>query len=895
MRLKSLPVPLRAPMKSSVGAAHQMDRPIVVADRIVTASAVVALESSVLAQGLPSPANLESAEAQSVAVSRSGAEPAVVGVIGGRIVVGADTDQVRALASRRATWKVTVRDLPYVVTRKLDGATTVSATVFAAERVGIEVMATGGIGGIHFGTADVSADLPQLARSRAEVVCSGPKHVADGAATLEWLETWGVLVVGYRTDRLPGFLARWSPPARWCWSRTHRRRPPWTPTSWPSCPPRAPRRRATPAWSARRGRASSWTGCTAAPAGAAWPPTSRCWRPTPAWPARSPPRSRSADRGGHESGRAPYAPSLFVVVLGLDVVVEVELPRVRAQADRVDLALALVADPGLDHVGGEDVALEHEGVVLLQRVERLVERARDLRHSGQLLGRQLVEVLVERAEGLDLVADPVQTGHQHGRERQVGVAGRVGDPELDPLGPGAARVQRDPGGGRAVALRVHQVDRRLVAGHQPPVAVGGRVGQRGQRRRVGQQATDVPAGHVRQPGVARLVVEQRLAAAPQALVGVHARAVVLEDRLGHEGDRLAGAPGDVLVEHHLVGHAQQRVEAHVDLGLPGGADLVVVDLDVDARPDHLQDHLAAQVLVVVGGRDREVALLVAGLVAEVAAALLGAGVPGALDRVDEVVGGELVLVEAHGVEDVELALRAPVGGLGDTAARQVGLGLARDVARVAGVGLPGHGVTDETVQDQRRVLRERVEHGRRRVREQEHVRLLDLLEPPDRRAVEPEPLLERLLGQLRGRHREMLHQPRQVREAQVDDLDPAVPDQAENVADRIRHAGCLLRIRGNCPGACRGQGTTLATGLCRPVAEVFRARYEPEPTRPCGASPVRRPGSPPAAPGARAARRRPARPRLGSGRAGRARCRWSRGAAPALPAGSAPASSWPLW
>src|SRR6266542_60844 len=181
-----------------------MDRPIVVADRIVTAGAVVALESSVLAQGLPSPANLESAEAQSVAVSKSGAEPAVVGVIGGRIVVGADTDQVRALASRRATWKVTVRDLPYVVTRKLDGA----ATVFAAERVGIEVMATGGIGGIHFGTADVSADLPQLARSRAAVVCSGPKHVADGAATLEWLETWGVLVVGYRTDRLPGFLAR---------------------------------------------------------------------------------------------------------------------------------------------------------------------------------------------------------------------------------------------------------------------------------------------------------------------------------------------------------------------------------------------------------------------------------------------------------------------------------------------------------------------------------------------------------------------------------------------------------------------------------------------------------------------------------------------------------------
>ncbi|HEX9343847.1 MAG TPA: pseudouridine-5'-phosphate glycosidase [Actinomycetota bacterium] len=185
-----------------------MDRPIVVADRIATASAVVALESSVLAQGLPSPASLESAEAQSLAVSKSGAEPAVVAVINGRIVVGADPDQVELLATARTTWKVTVRDLPYVVARRLDGATTVSATVFAAERVGIDVMATGGIGGVHFGANDVSADLPQLARSRLVVVCSGAKHVADSAATLEWLETNGVLVVGYRTDRMPGFLAR---------------------------------------------------------------------------------------------------------------------------------------------------------------------------------------------------------------------------------------------------------------------------------------------------------------------------------------------------------------------------------------------------------------------------------------------------------------------------------------------------------------------------------------------------------------------------------------------------------------------------------------------------------------------------------------------------------------
>ena len=103
-----------------------------------------------------------------------------------------------------------------------------------------------------------------------------------------------------------------------------------------------------------------------------------------------------------------------------------------------------------------------------------------------------------------------------------------------------------------------------------------------------QQAADVPAGHVGQPGVARLVEEQRLAALPQRLVRVHARAVVLEDRLGHERDRLAVLPGhvldDVLVQHELVGHREQRVEAHVDLGLAGGAHLVVLHLDLDAQP-----------------------------------------------------------------------------------------------------------------------------------------------------------------------------------------------------------------------------------------------------------------------------------------------------------------------
>src|SRR4029453_5724531 len=173
------------------GNAPDMDSRIVVADRIANAHAVVALESSVLAQGLPSPANLESADAHQAAVAKADAEPAIIGVIPGRVIVGADAHEVQTLASGAVRWKVTVRDLPYVVARGLGGATAVSATAFAAEAAGIGVMATGGIGGIHFGGGDVSADLPQLARSRITVVCSGPKHVADAAATPGWMEAPG--------------------------------------------------------------------------------------------------------------------------------------------------------------------------------------------------------------------------------------------------------------------------------------------------------------------------------------------------------------------------------------------------------------------------------------------------------------------------------------------------------------------------------------------------------------------------------------------------------------------------------------------------------------------------------------------------------------------------------
>ena len=245
-------------------------------------------------------------------------------------------------------------------------------------------------------------------------------------------------------------------------------------------------------------------------------------------------------------------------------------------------------------------------------------------------------------------------------------------------------------------------------------------------------------------------MEQRLAVLPQRLVGVHARAVVAEQRLRHEGDGLAGLPcgvlDDVLEQHDVVGRVQQRVELVVDLGLARGADLVVTALDLEAGVGQVGGHVVAQVGVVVDRRHGEVAALERHLVAEVAARLLAAGVPPALDRVDVVVLLVRVGPEADRVEDVELRLGAEVAGVGDAGGRQVLLGLARDVARVAAVGLAGDRVVHEEVDVERLVLAERVEPRGGRVGEQRHVGLVDGLEAADGRAVERGAVLEDVLA-----------------------------------------------------------------------------------------------------------------------------------------------------
>ena len=172
---------------------------------------VVALESTVIAHGLPRPENLQTARRLQKLISEGGAVPATIGVVDGQLTVGLSDDQIQLLAQQNNIRKISTRDIPVAVAGGWNGATTVASTIWIAHRAGIRVFATGGIGGVHRGPLpDVSADLPELARTPIIVVCSGAKIVLDLPATREWLETYAVTVVGYQCDELPAFYSRGS-------------------------------------------------------------------------------------------------------------------------------------------------------------------------------------------------------------------------------------------------------------------------------------------------------------------------------------------------------------------------------------------------------------------------------------------------------------------------------------------------------------------------------------------------------------------------------------------------------------------------------------------------------------------------------------------------------------
>ena len=174
--------------------------------------AIVALESTIISHGMPYPKNKETALEVEKIVRENGAIPATIALLNGKIKIGLSTNEIDYLAqSGEKIIKASRRDIPYLLAQKIDGATTVAATMIAADLAGIRLFATGGIGGVHRGasqTFDISADLQELANTNVAVVCAGIKAILDLELTLEYLETFGVPVLGYKTKELPAFYTQ---------------------------------------------------------------------------------------------------------------------------------------------------------------------------------------------------------------------------------------------------------------------------------------------------------------------------------------------------------------------------------------------------------------------------------------------------------------------------------------------------------------------------------------------------------------------------------------------------------------------------------------------------------------------------------------------------------------
>ncbi|MFX0548235.1 pseudouridine-5'-phosphate glycosidase [Hathewaya histolytica] len=182
-----------------------------VLEAIKAGKPVVALESTIISHGMPYPKNVEMALEVEKIIRDNGAIPATIAILNGKIKVGLTKEEVEYLGKAEGVVKTSRRDIPFIIANKLDGATTVASTMIISELAGIDVFATGGIGGVHRGAQesfDISADLQELAHTNVAVVCAGAKSILDIGLTLEYLETQGVPVVGFGTDELPAFYTR---------------------------------------------------------------------------------------------------------------------------------------------------------------------------------------------------------------------------------------------------------------------------------------------------------------------------------------------------------------------------------------------------------------------------------------------------------------------------------------------------------------------------------------------------------------------------------------------------------------------------------------------------------------------------------------------------------------
>ena len=174
---------------------------------------VVALESTIISHGMPYPKNVETALAVEQIIRDTGAIPATIAIINGKCCVGLSADEIETFGKEKDVWKVSLRDMPYVISKKLFGATTVAATMRIAAMAGIKIFVTGGIGGVHRGaetTMDISADLTEMAQTNVAVVSAGIKSILDIGLTLEYLETLGIPVVTYQQEIFPSFYSNQS-------------------------------------------------------------------------------------------------------------------------------------------------------------------------------------------------------------------------------------------------------------------------------------------------------------------------------------------------------------------------------------------------------------------------------------------------------------------------------------------------------------------------------------------------------------------------------------------------------------------------------------------------------------------------------------------------------------
>ena len=182
-----------------------------VQEALINNKPVVALESTIISHGMPYPKNVETALAVEEVVRANGAVPATIAIFNGKCHVGLTNEQLEYFGKAKGVWKVSLRDMPYVISQNIYGATTVAATMRIADMAGIKIFVTGGIGGVHRGaetSMDISADLTEMAQTSVAVVSAGVKSILDIGLTLEYLETKGIPVITYGQDEFPSFYSR---------------------------------------------------------------------------------------------------------------------------------------------------------------------------------------------------------------------------------------------------------------------------------------------------------------------------------------------------------------------------------------------------------------------------------------------------------------------------------------------------------------------------------------------------------------------------------------------------------------------------------------------------------------------------------------------------------------